>query len=402
MRYMPEYFDKQLSSFESMSFGPLDAAVFAQFSMVEAAGTIPEIDDTEPSTKKRPSLLKPALPYAHFSDMLRAELFPTMFEHLVTPGKAKTTLFGVAASPRYRDIHVTNYKSIFDVENHIQFGAVTCIYKKDFAVIAFRGTDASMTGWREDFDMSYMDPVPSQTLALEYLQNVAAQRGIPKKLYVVGHSKGGNLAEYTALKCDPKILKRIQHVYNYDGPGFKHGMFHESDYAPLKGKLTKIIPQGSLIGIMLESYAPLFIAKSDAEGFDQHSTFTWELNESFTDFIYESKLSKSSQNTKKTLDAWISDYTDEQLNELVIAFFDALKVADLKNPVALLKDGGAAVGTIIEALRKLDKPDRARLTAAFRDYLQALSQNTGGRVGFAAGAITNILNHFPQKDDTKS
>lgn len=398
MRYMPDYFEKQLETFEDLSFGPLDAAAFSQFAMIQAQDSIPELPE-EPA-RKRPRLLRARPAHAHFSDMLRAERFPTMFDDLITPKKAKQTLFGVNVSPRFRDMLVLDYKSVFDTVENIQFGAVTCIHQKAFAVVAFRGTDASITGWREDFDMAFMNPVPSQALALDYLETVARQPGVPKKLYIVGHSKGGNLAEYASLCCSDKVRKRIEHVYNLDGPGFKRGMFSEADYAPLKGRITKIVPQDSLVGITLQSFAPVLVAKSDAEGLDQHSTFTWEINENYTDFVYEEALSQSAQDTKKTLDSWISTYDDEQLEELVGAFFEALKLTGSANPMEIMRGGASSISMIIEALRKIDKPERSLLVSAFQSYLKALSHNTGGTVGFAAGAVTSILDRFSSDGET--
>lgn len=399
MRYMPDFFDKQLASFDELDFRPLDAAAFSQLAMIQAQDTVPEIVAPQASGSKRPRLLRARPAHARFADMLRAEYFPTMFDDLITPKKAKQTLFGVNVSPRFRDMAVLDYKNVFDTVEHVQFGAITCISKKRFAVICFRGTDASITGWHEDFDMAYMDPVPSQTLALDYLETVARQPGMPKSLYVVGHSKGGNLAEYVALRCTKKVRKRIAHVYNLDGPGFKPGTFTAADYAPLNGRITKIVPQGSLIGIMLESFAPTLVAKSDAQGLDQHSTFTWEINEGYTDFIYEEALSGSAEDTKKTLRAWVSSYDDEQLEEIVDAFFKALELTGAPNPMAIMRGDANNVSMIIEALRKLDKPDRSVLIAAFQAYLKALSENTGGSVGFAAGAVASILSRFASEGE---
>lgn len=395
MPYMPDYFEKQLLPFEELEFNPLDAVTFSQFAMIQAQDTIPAMAVDAASESRIPRQLRPRPAHAHFSDLLRAEHFPTMFDALNTPKKAKQTLFGVNISPRYRDMLVLDYQNVFDPARVVQFGAVTCVYKRKFAVIGFRGTDASMTGWHEDFDMAYMDPVPSQTLALDYLNAVASQGGIPKTLYIVGHSKGGNLAEYVALRCSSKIQKRIKHVYNLDGPGFKPGMFTEADYAPLKRKITKIVPQGSMIGILLRSYAPLRIAKSDAEGFDQHSTFTWELNAPLDDFVYEEKLTRPTQDFKKNLETWLAEYDDSQLEALTDVFFKALEIVGAKNPLAFLQGGNAGVSLIIEALRKLDRHDRSLLTSAFSAYLKVLSQNEGGSVGFAAGTVARILDHFP-------
>ena len=114
--------------------------------------------------------------------MLQAEHYPTMFSNLLDPAKAVEALFGIAASPRFRDMTALNYQDVFDVERQVQFAAMTFVYKNMFTCVSFRGTDTSTVGWREDFNMAFTMPVPAQGLALEYLETVAAQTHLPKKL----------------------------------------------------------------------------------------------------------------------------------------------------------------------------------------------------------------------------
>lgn len=399
MPYMPDFLEKQLQAFEELPFGVLDATALAQFSMIGAQDVMPSLPGNVERKGLR-KLVKPSAgPGVRFVTMLRAEHFPEMFANLMSPDKAKRTLFGVSASPRFREMVALDYQAVFDEREQVQFGAMTFAYKNLFTCVAFRGTDASMVGWREDFNMAFTMPVPAQDLALEYLEAIARQSHLPKTLYVVGHSKGGNLAEYAALRASKKLQKRISHVYNFDGPGFKIGTFDEEDYAPLKGKLTKIVPEESMVGIMLESEAPLKVANSNAQGFDQHSAYTWEVNDELTDYAYLPKLPKSTQGTAKSLHAWLSDYDDEQRERIVDAFFEAVKVSDAKNPVELISGGKKGATLLFNAARRLDKADRDILLSAARSFVKALSQNANGSVGLAATAITNLVDMLPSKED---
>ncbi len=395
MLYMTDFLERQLASFEELPFGVLDATALSQIAMVHAKDTMPSLPGKRPRAGLRTLFGRhDAQPPVHFIDMLRAEHFATMFASLLDPDKAKEALFGVAASPRYRAMLALNYQDVFDASRQVQFAAMTFVYKDLFTCVSFRGTDTSRVGWREDFNMAFTMPVPAQDLAQQYLESVAAQKHLPGPLYVVGHSKGGNLAEYAALRCAPHVQERIAHVYNLDGPGFKAGTFTQADYKPLAGKLTKIVPEESLVGIMLDSDAPVHVAVSDATGLEQHSAFTWQVNDELTDFVYLPGLPESTQVTARTLHAWLSEYDDAEREKMVDAFFEAIEVSHAHNPVDFLRGGTKGLSLLLEASRKLDKPDRDVLLSAARSFVKALSQNAHGTLGAAASAVTNIADRL--------
>lgn len=277
MPYLLDYLENQFASFNEKPFNAIDAAVLSQVCMMRGKGVIPGLKERSSfanmftvlqntaSSKDKP---------AHFRDMLMAEYYADMFTGL-DPKRIKRCLFGIASSPRFREMTVSNYLSLFDVEREMQFAAMTFVQEKDFSVVTFRGTDATRTGWKEDFNMAYSMPVPAQEQALQYLETVAPK--LPGKLYINGHSKGGNLAEYAALKASPALQARIERVYILDGPGFKEGIFTEADYEPIIDRMYKIVPEDSIIGIILESPVPMHVVPSNSKGFGQHSVFTWEI-----------------------------------------------------------------------------------------------------------------------------
>lgn len=399
MPYMNDYLERQLASFEELPFGVLDATALSQAAMIQARDIIPPL----PAGKRRTGLRalfkpRPARGVS-FVDLLRAEHFPAMFANLLDPHKAKKDLFGLAASPRFRDVRILDYQSVFDAGRQVQFGATTFVYEDLFTCVAYRGTDASITGWREDFNMAFTMPVPAQDLALSYLESVATQPQLPTRLYVVGHSKGGNLAEYAALRCSADVQRRIVHVYNLDGPGFKAGTFAARDYAPIAGRLTKVVPEESLVGIMLDSEARILVAKSGATGLDQHSAFTWEVDDKLSDFVYLDELPQSTRNIARTLHAWLATYDDEQRERLVDAFFEALRVSRAQNPVDILAGGTRGLSLLLEAARKLNHDDRTTLLAAARSFVKELSRHAQGSLGIAASALTGLADLLPSKEE---
>ena len=148
-----------------------------------------------------------------FADLMRAELFPTMFSGMHA-AQMKQQLFWMAASPRFRDLLIYDHAAAFDEARDLQFAATTYVCPGHFAYVGFRGTDTTLTGWREDFNMAYRAPVEAQALAARYLAAAGADPRLPKTLLVGGHSKGGNLAEYAALTAAPEVQQRIARLYN--------------------------------------------------------------------------------------------------------------------------------------------------------------------------------------------
>ncbi len=235
--HLIDYLEQQLAPFEDVPFNPVDAAALSQLCMVRGEGAIPLLPITEDDGKQRASsrtrglkrlaqLLhigaaddaKPVAATVPLRDLLRAENFPTMFTGL-NPEKIKRNLFALAASPRFRAVEVGLYLSEFNPAREMQFAAMTFFYRDAFAFVGFRGTDESIVGWKEDFNMAYAMPVPAQDQASRYL--AAAAPYLPERIIVGGHSKGGNLAEYAALHAPADMQNRIVRVYNLDGPGFK-------------------------------------------------------------------------------------------------------------------------------------------------------------------------------------
>ena len=131
------------------------------------------------------------------------------------------------------------------------YGAPPAGHDRDFAYVGFRGTDDSFTGWRENFDMAIDPPVPAQRMAADYLASVA--RYLPRRLYVGGHSKGGNLATYAVLRAPEEVRSRIERVFDHDGPGFKAGFLRDEDFEPVRDLIHRTVPEESVVGMLMDT-----------------------------------------------------------------------------------------------------------------------------------------------------
>ncbi|MCI8469802.1 MAG: DUF2974 domain-containing protein [Eggerthellaceae bacterium] len=381
MAYLLDYLDTAFSPFEDAPLNALDAAALTQFAMVRGGEVIPPLRERASFADVRTAVRNALAPQgrpAHFRDLLRAEDFPVMFTGL-DPDQIKRNLFALAASPRFRAMTARDYLSLFDRERETQFAAVTLVHRRSFAFIGFRGTDTSRTGWKEDFNMTFSAPVPAQEQAVRYLEAVAPH--LPRRLYLGGHSKGGNLAEYAALKASPAVQKRIERVFILDGPGFKDGLFGPEDYAPVVDRMHKVVPEDSLVGMLLESAAPLRAVPSNAKGVAQHSVFTWEVNEAGDDFAYLDELPAATRDTAAVMREWLARYDDAERQHVVEALFRAIDASGAQDAQELLAGGPHALSLLSAAALRADGPDRATVADAVRGYLEVAAGHTAANAG---------------------
>ncbi len=375
MPYLFDYVEHELATFNQKPFGPVDAAVLSQACMIDGAGVVPEPSALPSLIDRAVTLLAPDSRGVTFANLMRSELFEGMFTGLV-PDDIRRLLMALAASPRYRDLRLCGYRSVFDEASRTQFAATTFTWRNAFSFVGFRGTDVSATGWRENFDMTYKDEVPAQKLAREYLEYMAPR--LSGELHVGGHSKGGNLALYAALTCSAEVCERIGHVWCLDAPGFRAGRFKAEDFARLGSCVMRIIPQDSLVGMLLECPVPARVVRSNVQGLMQHSVFTWEIADDRSDFVDAGRLGEGSQALHDVLAEWLGGMDDERCEQVVDALFAALGASGARDARDVFLGGKAFPQLASDAVRNLDEASRDVLGTALGD-LAAIAARRAGR-----------------------
>ena len=276
----------------------------------------------------------------------------------------------IVQTDRFRPVRIGRYVSQTDPEKGIQFAAMTFYLDDGTVYIAFRGTDDTLVGWREDFNFALSDETPGQTEAVEYLNAVATTTDA--RLRVGGHSKGGNFAVYASLYCDPAVRERILIVYSNDGPGFVHSIAESDEYKEMMPRIRKIIPENSLIGILLTGYEKKHVIKSNAKGLMQHNPFTWEtLKARFDPADERSPLSLFMD---ETLSRWLDGLSYEQKSSLVSAIFDSMEASGATTLSAVTENLSDLKGTIFNALKEMDK----ETTDAAKESVGKLFSTGGG------------------------
>ena len=228
-------------------------------------------------------------------------------------------------SARFKDLVLTGHIDHFDIESEKQFSAVTVLLPDGKAAIVYRGTDLTIVGWKEDFNMSFADFVPAQEEAVNYL-NAAAKALADREFYVCGHSKGGNLAVYGSAFCQADIRHRILQVRNFDGPGFSQENIEKPGMRAILPKTRTFLPQSSVVGMLLEHEEEFTVIHSKSIGLMQHDLYTWEIMGG--GFVVEEETTDSSQFIDKALKQWLQNMPKEKREGFVETVFSILDDCD--------------------------------------------------------------------------
>jgi hypothetical protein len=257
----------------------------------------------------------------------------------------------MAASPRFRDIGVNFYVDRLDTGEEKQFSAIVFVLGDGTAYVAFRGTDTTVVGWKEDFNMAFMSPIPSQTDAVDYL-NTVGKKFKKISLRIGGHSKGGNLAVYASMKCNPSVSKRICEVYSHDGPGFRLGVFNSNDYKKLKDRICKTMPASSVIGMLLENQEEYRVVESNRFGILQHDPFSWKVVKN--DFVDAKHVSPSALYTSEAIRSWLHELPDEEREKFADTLFDVISATKADSFNDLIDNWQKEAAAILQAIKSMD------------------------------------------------
>lgn len=235
-------------------------------------------------------------------------------------------LQAAAASDRFGGVRLTQFRDEFIPEEDTQFAAITNLLDDGTLAIAFRGTDNTLVGWKEDFNMSFQEEVPAQRLALDYIGMLHERYAAP--MYLCGHSKGGNLAMYAAAMSAPEIRASIRGVYNNDGPGFQERMLTSPGYLEMVPRIHTFVPQSSIIGMLMEHAEPYRVIKSRQVGIMQHDVLTWEVEGK--SFIPVEELTPDAKFVNATIRGWLMSMDLQQRNQMVDALFRLLTYGNVE------------------------------------------------------------------------
>lgn len=333
--YLKQYGDV---SFAEMSLNDVDSLILCQLSYLKFDGIVSGVRENGPSIT-----LKSVAAHADFERLFADERYE----------KENRALFEAAvAGRRFANMRLNCYINVVEKEWETQFSAITYILEDSTLYIAFRGTDETIIGWKEDFNMAFLSPVPGQAYSVKYLNMVMGR--LYKPFYIGGHSKGGNLAVYSAMKCIPRIQERILKIYNMDGPGFRPGVLEECGYERIADRVVKILPHSSLIGMIFEREIRYTTVESNRFGLAQHDPYTWLVEENH--FVLADDIYESTRFTDNTLNEWIYSLNEEQLRLLVDTLYQVITASQAENLIELTADWKKSMNSMVAAIKEIDEP----------------------------------------------
>lgn len=333
VEYIKNYGDY---TFAEKPLNHVDSLALCQFCYLKFDGLVPLVTEN-----KRSVTVRQLASDKDFDGLFADERFE----------KQNRALFGAMLhSKRFSGMKMNCYINIVEEEWETQFSAITFLLGDGTMYIAYRGTDETIVGWKEDFNMAFQSPVPGQAYAVKYLNMVMGR--LPNRFYLGGHSKGGNLAVYAAMNCPEAEQERIIRIYSMDGPGFRPEVLEKYKYEAVEERIVKILPHSSLVGMLFETTDHYKVVESRTFGLLQHDPFTWLIEGD--DFKYVKGLYGSRRFADDTLNEWVRSLDDKQRRIFVDTLYQVVSASKAENLIELTADWKKSMTGIVTAMKEVD------------------------------------------------
>ncbi|MDF7682482.1 DUF2974 domain-containing protein [Lactobacillus sp. ESL0679] len=276
-------------------------------------------------------------------------------------------------SPRIGDMKILDWTDRLEKEPHpLQFTAATFAINPQTIVIAYRGTDGSMIGWNEDMRMNYLPEIYGQNVAAEYLEDIA-QKFPNQRIYLVGHSKGGNFAQYALSAVKPDIQDRIIKALSFDGLGFFRKVYTSPGFIQVMSKMKTYIPQSSIFGAMLDHPEHTLVVKSNAAMRNQHDPRRWSVGRD--SFTLADGLTAGSRVIRHALITFNRSIPKSDRGESFSALFEAFENADINELHQLTRNKLLGTYRFGRILMSLEPDERKLITQIFSNIWDSYKNN---------------------------
>ena len=358
MSHIVSYIRRQKeNTFQDVPFNEVDALVLSQFVYLKWDSVIPTMSE------KRESVclcdVVETLDYEHvFSDERYRKDNIQLLEAMVE-------------SKRFRKMKMNYFSDITSILAETQFSVMTVFLEEGPTVIIYRGTDETLVGWKEDFNMCFKEPVTGQSLSALYLQQVSQL--IDGKFIVTGHSKGGNFAVYASMNVESNVQNRIDKVYSFDSPGFRPEILESVDFNIMKDRIIKYLPHSSIFGVLLQSKENFQVVECFSIGILQHNPYNWQIvgNE----FKKVDKLDRSSVFLNETYNEWLFSLTDEELHAYSEIWYRIMREANITTLLEFTKEPGKTLSSLIDAIRETDDQTKEMAKELARGLIEVAKEN---------------------------
>ncbi len=352
--YLKEYGEY---TFEEKPLNDVDSLILSQFSYLKFDGLVHGAADKEQMVTMKELIDSADYEHLYADERYRKDntaLFQTMYH-----------------SRRFQSIRIGYYVNRVDLDKETQFSAVTIRLSDGKFYVAFRGTDESIVGWKEDFNLAFSKPVPGQIMSVEYLEQAAGMTD--GGFYVGGHSKGGNLAVYSAMNCKKEVRDRIIAIFDHDGPGFRPEVKKESFYNEIESRIHKTVPRSSLVGMLFYFDGKYHVVESKTLGVAQHNPYTWLVKgDSFklADQVYAGRTFMN-----ENLNQWILSLSQEEMRTFVDTLYRVMLASGTDNLIDFTANWFKSIQNVTTALKEIDPESAKVIVQIIRELFDIISDN---------------------------
>lgn len=359
-------------------FNEVDSLVLSEVSYVDFGGIVPGPDDEVQEDHPR----RAGIPVVRLSDAVRR----FWDHHTDAEIESSGTLYKLApyvlnklgSGARFGDMLLGGYVNKISPEKNEQMSAITFFLPDESAFTAFRGTDDTLVGWKEDFTFSFMKETEGQRSAVEYLNRLyglperaddqTAGEAMPLSVSVGGHSKGGNFAVFAAAFCNQDVKDRIVRVYNNDGPGFLEEITETKEYLEIVPRVISVIPVESVFGLLLNSKYYYKMVKSSSKGIWQHDALSWQIMRNH--FEEAGEISEGSLLMKRVIEAWVYGMNLEERKDVVDSVFNLLEDSGLESLSEIAAEQFRSIPELLHAYRNLNPEEKQKLHETMSSLLK--------------------------------
>ncbi|GMO38846.1 MAG: DUF2974 domain-containing protein [Termitinemataceae bacterium] len=378
---MPNVFDylewRGDLSFKTSPFNAVDNIIFSIMSYFVMDGVVPETFDPQ----------QIGLPTAIKKMLQQIKKHPAVRRNYLFGDDQINLLYALEKAERYHDIYLSSYVNKFDVKKQMQFSALTFTATDCPPYIAYRGTDTTIVGWKEDFNMICDKAVPAQLEAVDYLEKKA--QALKGDFNIGGHSKGGNLAVYAAAFCNKKLQNRINAIYNNDAPGFFKETTERKEYKQIEPKICTYIPQDSVVGLLFEHQKNYSVVKSTETGIMQHNPFSWQVTKN--NLAIQKSVTENSLFLNETLMKWLDSMDKDTRRHFINTLFDVLNKTNVNSIPDFTDNWLKNTAVLIKSMSELDKETKIMLNKTFSMLFDIAIENFKSAV---ANKITSEGKNF--------
>ena len=351
-------------TFEEKEFNKVDALILSQFSYFKLDGMVPAVGPMCEPVSIRSIAERPDV-----DDLFSDERYA---------GDNRALFDAMASSKRFGDVGLNHYIDLVSNRWEMQFSAVTAYLAPGVTHVVFRGTDETVIGWKEDFNMAFMTPVPAQVKAVDYLHYVSER--IKGDFSVGGHSKGGNLAVYSAMKCSPIVRDRISVIYSQDGPGFTRETLEDADFDAIADRIRKYVPHSSIIGMLLQSQEQYRVIQARSIGILQHDPFNWEVEDD--DFVYRDDIAQRYVMSDASVNEWARRTDPEQMRVFVDKVYEVFTLAGVDDLNSIRQNVTSIMQNAKAVMDNMDEEDRQRVKEVVSVFIDCVKEQVKEKIPF--------------------